>query len=1018
MKKRSILIGLVILLLVAAAMVLIWREWNTITKGGDPTIIGALIGGGGVILAALIGGGFVVYQVRQNARLEREKLELDKERIRLQQEAEEARQAREREQHRKETEAEAAKRAMQQEQTQAERVQVYRAALRADPRIARLQILGMTQPLEITNIYVRVRVHQETRPGFDPDPALAAAEKQGDPNILLQAGLRRLEQLAGAALDPADAIRRHGRCVIVGDPGAGKTTLLKHLALQAVDGRLDGLPDLPIHLELNAFATTQKQDLSTSAAQKQDLSTSAAQDQDLLTFAAKRWDKRYGFPQADAHAYMDQQLKEGKAILLLEALDETTIGTSAEEAEASYSRAWKAIDQLAARYHQAPIVVTARKAGYHQRPRLSGFTELEVLDFQPEDIRQFVSNWFQAHPDPTKRAYADDLIARLERNARISSLAANPLLLSLIVIVYEAGLDLPERRAELYKQCVETLLKKWDASRSIRRLRAFTPEHKQQLLTEVAWHFHQQGRRYLPDQELLDVIADFLPTIGLAADQKQQILDEIAVENGLLKQQAEGWHGFLHLTLQEYFAALSIHTDQQLEYLLAQRGSPWWEEVFLLYAGLAPDASALLQRLLGLDAQHPLQEDMFHTNLILAGRCLAARPTVRQADLREEVIARLFDLLLTTRYVLTQRQAAEALAEIGGEQVNQRLLGLLADARLDPAVRERIAAALGRLGERSVAPALVPLLSDARLDPAVCARIAAALGRLGERSVAPALVPLLSDARLDPAVRGRIADALGTLGERSVAPALVPLLSDARLDPDVRGDIADALGTLGERSVAPALVPLLSDARLDSAVRERIADALGTLGERSVAPALVPLLSDARLDPAVRGRIAAALGTLGERSVAPALLALLSDARLDPAVRERIAAALGTLGERSVAPALLALLSDARLDYAVRGSIALALGTLGERSVVPALVPLLSDARLDSVVRGRIAAALGALTQDEATVRKLAQLLRKPGTDNIANGIYEALWEISRKARLRIFINTRQRGKPIEIARW
>lgn len=30
-----------------------------------------------------------------------------------------------------------------------------------------------------------------------------------------------------------------------------------------------------------------------------------------------------------------------------------------------------------------------------------------------------------------------------------------------MVIVYEDQLDLPERRAELYKQCVDTLLTKW-----------------------------------------------------------------------------------------------------------------------------------------------------------------------------------------------------------------------------------------------------------------------------------------------------------------------------------------------------------------------------------------------------------------------------------------------------------------------------------------------------------------------------------------------------------------------------
>ncbi len=194
---------------------------------------------------------------------------------------------------------------------------------------------------------------------------------------------------------------------------------------------------------------------------------------------------------------MQTQLHDGHALLLLDALDETLAGATKEQAEESYLQVSKVITDTATRYPQAPIVVTARKAGYHQRARLAGFTELEVLDFHPEDSKQFVQHWFACHPDPQKRGNAADLNARLERNARMQALAANPLLLSLIVIVYEEQLDLPERRAELYKQCVDTLLTKWDASRNIRRLRAFKPEHKRHLLEEVAWHFHLQGQRYL-----------------------------------------------------------------------------------------------------------------------------------------------------------------------------------------------------------------------------------------------------------------------------------------------------------------------------------------------------------------------------------------------------------------------------------------------------------------------------------------------------------------------------------------
>jgi predicted NACHT family NTPase len=139
-----------------------------------------------------------------------------------------------------------------------------------------------------------------------------------------------------------------------------------------------------------------------------------------------------------------------------------------------------------------------------------------------------------------ERANAFDLNTRLERNPRIRALGSNPLLLSPIVLVYEAQLDLPDRRAKLYERCVDILLTEWDTSRSIQRRREFKPEYKQQLLEELAWHFHVKGQRYFPDDEVIAVIADFLPAVGLSAEQSMKVLEEIANENGLLKAQAQG----------------------------------------------------------------------------------------------------------------------------------------------------------------------------------------------------------------------------------------------------------------------------------------------------------------------------------------------------------------------------------------------------------------------------------------------------------------------------------------------
>lgn len=377
---------------------------------------------------------------------------------------------------------------------------------------------------------------------------------------MLRIGRLHLEQRASVATTPEQAVVKHKRCVFVGDPGAGKATLLKYLALKSAAKQLTSLPDFPIHIELNAFASSGYRD--------------------LLDFASTRWDDRYGFPKAEARAYMEEALKCGQAFLLLDALDEAMVGANSDEADASYKLVSEAIQNVATRYHQSPIVVTARKAGYYQHARLTGFTELEVLDFRQQDIEQFIRQWFDSSPRTRIHANADDLITKLSRNTRLQTLAANPLLLSLIVIVYEDQLELPEQRAELYRRCVEILLTKWDSSRDIVRRRIFKPDKKLMLLKEIAWHFHSRGQRYVAESELLNVIRGYLPKIGIDADQDIAILEEIAAENGLLKEQAHSWYGFLHLTLQEYFVALYITDNAQVYELLKHIGDPGGKRSF------------------------------------------------------------------------------------------------------------------------------------------------------------------------------------------------------------------------------------------------------------------------------------------------------------------------------------------------------------------------------------------------------------------------------------------------------
>ncbi len=165
--------------------------------GLDTSIIVALVGLGGwpLVRSSQVLLLSIIYQTRLNAKLAQRTTFLERELDRrLQRE--------EREQQQEQSE-EAARIAMLRARTLEERIAAYRRALHADPRIARLQILDMTWPLEISAIYVQLRSHQETRPSFQLDADISA-ERHLDPNVLLRRGQLLLEQRATATLPGED----------------------------------------------------------------------------------------------------------------------------------------------------------------------------------------------------------------------------------------------------------------------------------------------------------------------------------------------------------------------------------------------------------------------------------------------------------------------------------------------------------------------------------------------------------------------------------------------------------------------------------------------------------------------------------------------------------------------------------------------------------------------------------------------------------------------------------------------
>jgi HEAT repeat protein len=821
-----------------------------------------------------------------------------------------------------------------------------------------LPAVDRSRPHDLEQSYIHLQMREQDRLYTSDEDEAQMGQVHRDPNEWF--ALRRTwrEGERQRALLPQQALMEHGRCILLGGPGSGKTTMLRYLAFAAALQQMEGLPHFPILISLQRFVQSGFGN--------------------VLDYVVDELHRKYGF--RNAREYVYAHLESGDVLLLFDGLDAVGAGGTVEEAEGDYKRAVAGINRLAARYPRTPIMVTSRLTGW-RGGLASSFHQFRLLEMNEDQIRTFVEHWFVDRPTVAER-----LLRELVRNPRVEKMSATPLLLSLLCMISAENLELPKRRVDIYGRAVDVVMARWDADRPIQRRHFFSTSQALDLLSALAWQFQVRGQRTLPQDELLGAIARFLPELGLPAEINGEIMEEIVAKQGFLTEQEAGWYGYLHPTMQEYFAAREARGRDAFTPVLAHVHHPWWQEIVLFLASMG-DATRLLRGILS------QPEDIFWSSLRLAGRCMVARPRVNPA-LRSRVVGGLQDALRRADNPIEARLVAQVLAELGGEENNTLLLSILSDRAVDVVIRWNVADVLGSEGERDMVPRLVTLLEDEELDPRVRGRIADALGALGVRSIAPQLVDLLENPSLNTGVRESIAGALGSLGVRKIVPRLVELVEQEDLDAEVRSSIVDTLGMLGEPGVAPRLVALLEQEALDARVLSHIAAALGLLGEREVAPRLVALLSSAGLDVVVRWKIADALVALGDRRVVPQLVALLRDESLDIMVRVSIADALVALGERSIAPQLVELLAHEELDPGVRWYIAGAVGELGERSIAPQLVELLENETLGANVRLRIADALGDLGERRMAPRLVELLANKELDAQVQESIASALGKL------------------------
>ena len=109
---------------------------------------------------------------------------------------------------------------------------------------------------------------------------------------------------------------------------------------------------------------------------------------------------------------------------------------------------------------------THRRHFAHRRLRqtaigLAGFEHYTLLPLTLGQIGNFVDRWYEYHTLEGTERTAQGLVQRIVENPRLLDLAGNPLLLTMMAVIYKDR-DLPNERWRLYERCAETLLEDWD----------------------------------------------------------------------------------------------------------------------------------------------------------------------------------------------------------------------------------------------------------------------------------------------------------------------------------------------------------------------------------------------------------------------------------------------------------------------------------------------------------------------------------------------------------------------------
>mgnify|MGYP002783558110 FL=1 len=424
-------------------------------------------------------------------------------------------------------------------------------------RWCKVKPIGLDQPIDLADVYVPVKfadrsyLRRKLTPG---QYASQFGERRG--------GLSYIDH--DERTDGLKLAQSTQYLNVLGQPGAGKSTFLRRLGLAALDPTEKsrfGRDLLPVYIELRSLGGIPRKTVLDALAHEFSIA---------------------GF--FEARRFVQDAMACGKLLVLLDGLDEVS--------PAILRRIVVEISDLVDQYPRNRYVTSCRTKFYEGD--FHRFKDAVVLDFNEDQVKKFITNWFAREDCEFKTA--EKLIQLLEDQGNRSTLelAHTPLLLNFICVVYSENQDLPRHIASLYRDALDIYLRKWAAHKRLshpERQPRMSVELELQMLSEIASVLFKDDAIAFERVRIIELMKSFFDRQvdygkSLSAD---DVLQEIEVFQGILVQRASDVFTFAHLTLQEYLTAFHLKQHNQIAPIIHQRLTEVrWRQVFLLLASMGP----------------------------------------------------------------------------------------------------------------------------------------------------------------------------------------------------------------------------------------------------------------------------------------------------------------------------------------------------------------------------------------------------------------------------------------------